>query len=355
MILIYSRNGSIVLSTFARDVWKMIKCNGYNIKEQFPVLISSQYPNFNFQDFLHSLQENENSLRQLLLTYGGLLFRGFPIHCAKDFSRVVESMRLGNFVNYIGGDSPRDKIEKNVYTSTEAPPAIHIPLHQELSFIKYSPRHIYFFCKTAPQHGGQTIIADARRIYKALNAKLKDKFIENGLTYISRYYGYSKIMEWVNKFQRSHKSWIEVFETKDKQDVEKKCLDNEFKWKWLQHDWIEIQQTRPAIMEHPLTKEIVWFNQAHLYDFNPKLLGWTRYMAAKLFYYRKSTLLHEIKFANGETIPRQDLYHILDILDQHTIYFPWHSGDVLVLDNILAMHGRAPFKGARRILTALTA
>ena len=107
-------------------------------------------------------------------------------------------------------------------------------------------------------------------------------------------------------------------------------------------------------MQHPLTNDAVWFNQAHLYDFNPRLLGMQRYLAAKLFYLRPGTLLHEINFVDGGKIKRKDLYHILDVLEHHTVKFPWVTGDVMVLDNILAMHGRAPFKGPRRVLTALT-
>ena len=59
-------------------------------------------------------------------------------------------------------------------------------------------------------------------------------------------------------------------------------------------------------------------------------------------------------FANGSPIPREDLYHVLDVLDANTVYFPWQKGDLLILDNVLAMHGRATFTGKRRILTAMT-
>ena len=202
--------------------------------------------------------------------------------------------------------------------------------------------------------GGATIIGDARRIYSAINPDVRKRFQDKELTYTARYFHKSKVMEYVNKFQRSHKSWMEVFETENKQDVEKRCVENDFTWRWLQRDWIEIQQTRPALSVHPQTGDNVWFNQAHLYDFNPKLLGWKNYVAAKLFYFRRSTLLHEISFGDGSPIPRQDLYHVMDVLNEYTVAYPWQSGDVMVLDNILAMHGRAPFSGKRRVLTALT-
>lgn len=326
----------------------------YLLEGTFPLFITSQDKKLTFQTFIKNLAQEKKELSKLLLTHGAIVFRGFPVKKAADFATVVETLGLGEFVNYVGGDSPRDKVEEKVYTSTEAPPRIHIALHQELSYIKNFPANIYFFCETPAQTGGETIIGDARRIYKVLDEEIKNRFQQNHLTYISRYYYQNKIMDWVNRWQRSHKSWIEVFETNDKKEVEKKCRENEFEWRWLANDWIEIKQTRPAIISHPLTKETVWFNQAHLYDFNPHLLGWMNYIAAKLFYFRKSTLLHEIRFADGSKIPRQDLYHIIDVLKENTVAFPWQKGDVMVLDNILAMHGRSPFTGRRRVLTALT-
>lgn len=332
----------------------MIDMGGFYLERGFPAVITSQNSHLNYDLFLQLIQENINQIQQALLNDGALLFRGFPVNSTIQFSTFIESLRLGRFVNYIGGDSPRDKVDNGVYTSTEAPPAIHIPLHQELSFIKNFPKHIYFYCEVAPLNGGETIIADARRVYNALNTNVIQKFVEKGLTYISHYYYRNKIMEIINQFQRFHKSWIEVFETNNKSEVEEKCIQNEFVWNWLQRDWLEIKQTRPAINEHPHTQETVWFNQAHLYDFNPRLLGLKRYIGAKLFYFRKTTRLHEILFGDGTLIPRKDLYHILDTLKENTVAFPWQRGDVLVLDNILAMHGRAPFSGKRRILTALT-
>jgi hypothetical protein len=145
-----------------------------------------------------------------------------------------------------------------------------------------------------------------------------------------------------------------VFETEDKREVEQKCDENDITFQWNPDDWIELNQTRPAVIDHPLTQETVWFNQAHHFDLNPKLLGWWRYLGSKVLYYKKYRKLHEIFFGNGKPIPREYLYHILDTLDANTISFPWQKGDLLVLDNILAMHGRAPFSGKRRILTAMT-
>ena len=305
--------------------------------------------------FIELLRDQREPLRRQLLVHGGLLFRGFPLQNAQDFSDALEALGTGNSVSYIGGDSPRTKVTGAVYTSTEAPPALKIPLHNELSFVRHYPKHIFFFCEVAPNAQGETILGDARRVYRTLDPAVRSRFMERQLKYVSAYYGKSVVMDLLNSLQPSHKSWREVFETSDPREVERLCREHEFAFDWHRDaNWLRISQTRPAAITHPETQEWVWFSQAHLYDFNPRLLGAWRWVGAKLFYARKHMRLHEVFHADGGTIARADLYHIMDTLDANTVAFPWKRGDMLVLDNVLSMHGRAPFEGKRRILAAMT-
>jgi alpha-ketoglutarate-dependent taurine dioxygenase len=323
-------------------------------KEQLPLVIQPSRTISSKSEFFDLVSSQRAALKEKLAKYGGLLFRGFPLQTADDFAAFIRHLGTGKCVDYIGGDSPRNKIKDGVYTSTEAPPSIKIPLHNELSFVKYYPRHIYFFCEIPAPKGGETIIADARKVYESIDPAVKQRFIDKKIRYVSCYYYKSKVMEWLNKLAPSHKSWIQVFETDSKEDVEKKCQEHEFEYQWTKNGWLRISQVRPATTIHPETGETVWFNQAHLYDFSPKLLGTWRYIGAKLFYCRKHTRLHEVYYADYSPIPRSDLYHVMDVLDAQTIAFPWQKGDALVLDNILAMHGRATFEGKRRVLAAMT-
>ena len=324
-------------------------------KEQLPLVVQPSQTNLSKTEFFDLVSSQQQSLKAMLTQYGGLLFRDFPLQNADDFAEFIRRLATGKFIDYIGGDSPRNKIKDGIYTSTEAPHYIKFPLHNELSFVKYYPRHIYFFCETPSPVGGETIIADARKVYEAIDPAVRQRFIDHKIRYVSCYYYKSSIMNLLNKIAPSHKSWIQVFETESKQEVEKKCRENEFEFEWTKNDWLRISQVRPAVINHPETGETVWFNQAHLYDFSPRLCGgFWRYIGAKLLYFRKHTRLHEVFYANNTPIPRADLYHVMDVLDAQTIAYPWQKGDVLVLDNILAMHGRATFKGKRRILAAMT-
>ncbi len=323
-------------------------------KEQLPLVIQPKDSNQTLDDLLKILKEKNSFFKEKMLKHGGLLFRDFPINSPEDFSRVIRALDTGEFVDYIGGGSPRHKVKGKVYTSTEAPPAIKIHLHNEMSFADNYPSHIFFYCDTPPDEGGETFIGDAREILKSIRQQTRDTFVNNGLKYVSRYYYKSKVMDFINKLQRGHKTWIDVFETDKKTEVEEKCKQNNIGCKWNQNDWLEISRLRPALLEHPITKELVWFNQVHLFDYNPRFIGWWRYLAMRAFYCREHMKVDEIFYTNGQRIPRSDIYHIHDILDKHAIYFPWQKGDVMALDNILAMHGRAPFKGKRKILTAMT-
>lgn len=325
------------------------------INEQcLPLVVQPSKTSGSKEDFLNLISSQRALFKQKITQYGGILFRGFPLQNAEDFTACIRCLGMGEFVDYIGGDSPRNKIKEGVYTSTEAPPSLKIPLHNELSFVKNYPRHVYFFCEIAPQSKGETIIADSRKVLKEMSLSVKQRFTSKNLRYISCYYHKSLVMDWLNKIQPSHKSWIQVFETESKKEVEKKCLENEFEYRWTKNGWIQISQVRPSIASHPETGENVWFNQAHLFDFNPKLLGTWRYIGAKLFYCRKHTKLHQIFFDDYSPIHKSDLYEVMNTLDNQTVAFPWQKGDLLVLDNVLTMHGRASFEGKRRVLAAMT-
>ncbi len=323
-------------------------------QQKLPFVIEPTNVRIGFTEFLDEIRQNKDAIIKNLHKYGGILFRGYPVHSAPEFNEVVSALGLGECLDYIGGDSPRNKVYDKVYTSTEASRDFKIPLHNELSYVKHFADHIYFWCDIPPAQDGETIIGDARKIYNDMDAEVRKRFEERGLKYISRYYHKNKIIDFINKFQPGHKTWMTSFEAKTKAEVEEKCRKQEFEFKWLPKDWLQIERTRPSTHTHPHTGEKVWFNQAHTFDFNPKFLGPWRYIGSKIFYSIPDTLVNEVHFADGGKIPREDMYHILDTLDKNTIKFKWQHGDVLVLDNILAMHGRAPFKGKRRVLTALT-
>ena len=138
-----------------------------------PLVVEQVNNKMELPKFLNLLTEENGYFKTNLLKHGALLFRNFPIKNELDFSAVIEALQTGKFINYIGGDNPRKKITKGVYTSTEASPSMLLPLHNELSYFKHYPSHIYFYCDITPKADGETIIGDSRKIYGALDKDVR--------------------------------------------------------------------------------------------------------------------------------------------------------------------------------------
>jgi hypothetical protein len=76
----------------------------------------------------------------------------------------------------------------------------------------------------------------------------------------------------------------------------------------------------------------------------------------------RSALLSEFKddetprnafYGDGSPIEPSILDEIRGIYRRSAVIFPWQEGDILMLDNFLASHGREPFVGPRRILVVM--
>jgi hypothetical protein len=58
-------------------------------------------------------------------------------------------------------------------------------------------------------------------------------------------------------------------------------------------------------------------------------------------------------YGDGSAIESADLQEIRDIYGAASVSFPWRKGDILMLDNFLASHGRQSFHGPRKILVSM--
>lgn len=299
------------------------------------------------------INKHQEELQKLVSHHGSILFRNFGVSSADEFSAVVSACLHQDAMNYIGEGS-RTKITSKVYTSTEAPEWSHIPLHNELSCTTHPPQYICFYCDVAPTPGsGQTLLGTTEEITQAFLQRpcIWNLFFGRNLKYISRHPTDGNFFSRVNQ---THKSWQQSFETTDPADVGRICQEQGFDCEW-DDDWITVIRTAPAILgpdedfNHPY-----WYNQAHLYDANPRIRGgWVNHILASLLYMNDSTKQYEILFEDGSHIPREVIYEIYDVLDEKTIRFDWQQGDVLLLDNKKMLHGRAPYTGPRRILVTM--
>jgi alpha-ketoglutarate-dependent taurine dioxygenase len=300
------------------------------------------------------LEREHDEISARLLAFGALLFRGFEIHSADDLG-VVQA-RLGESMRYIGGDSPRTRLtnKADVYTSTEAMKSISLPLHNELSYLDVQPRLLWFACLTPAARGGATTIADGRAVAQSMDPAIRDRFERDGVLYTLGYRGPGQPLEALDRVAKIAKSWMDAFETTDRREVERHCREMHARFEW-RGEHLVIETQRPATRRHPVTHEVAWFNQAHLFHFNTRYLGRVRYDLARAFFAATGLVPHDARFGDGTPLGDDVIDHVFDVLDAHTIPIEWQAGDVLLVDNVLCMHGRAPFRGDRKIAVAMSA
>jgi alpha-ketoglutarate-dependent taurine dioxygenase len=299
------------------------------------------------------IAERREWLEREVARVGAILFRGFSVTDAGALAKLVEAAG-GESMRYVGGDSPRTNVGGNVYTSTECPPSVRIPLHNELSYAKSYPRHLWFACVRPARKGGETTVADARAIWRDLDAETKQRFSTLGVRYRYSFRGHSVFWDMLDRVCKVTKSWMEALETTDRRVADEHSRSVADRHVWLPSGRLVLEIDRPATIVHPITKEQSWFNQAHVFRLNARYLGALHYTLARMLFFRPHTRSHHASFGDGSDIDEPTIDRLFDVMEAHTVPIRWEAGDVLWLDNLACMHGRNPFRGERRVLVTMS-
>jgi alpha-ketoglutarate-dependent taurine dioxygenase len=293
------------------------------------------------------------ALGEKLLERGALLFRDVPIESPAELASIAESFAEAETIAYVGGDSPRNNVGGHVYTSTELPPDVTISLHGELSFRARYPRYLYFYCVKPAEKGGESLLGDARTVYEQLSPPVRSKFESLGVKYVHTYPGPNALTDVINRVSRVQRTWVEVFESTDRSVVEERCRALGMSPAWRGESLVGTC-VRPASAAHWATGERVWFNQAHIMAPSTRFLSWHRYLEARVVFLHPALRSRAASYGDGSPIERRAIERVHDVLDAHALRLPLRAGDLLVIDNMLCMHGRLPFRGTRKILVAMT-
>jgi alpha-ketoglutarate-dependent taurine dioxygenase len=302
--------------------------------EVLPLVMAPNVENLNLAAWAASHRE---FLEEKLYRHGAILFRGFDVPGPQRFHEVAQAI-CPDLLDYKERAAPRHQVSENVYTSTEFPADQHIPLHHEMSYSHNWPSKLFFYCDLPAQEGGCTPVADDRKVIQLLDPDVKRRFLEKKVMYV-RNYGEGVDMP-----------WQEVFQTADREQVEAYCREAHMEVEWRDRDRLRTRAVRQVLATHPRTGDVLWFNHAHLFHMSNLEPAVRQSLLAE---FAPDELPRNAFYGDGSSIEDEVLEHIRTTYSDAAVRFAWQAGDILLVDNFLASHGRDPFKGPRRVLVSM--
>ncbi|EGR1094648.1 TauD/TfdA family dioxygenase [Vibrio cholerae] len=284
------------------------------------------------------LKDNISVIYQQVHVDGVAIFRGLSVANVDAFFELISHVDK-DLIDYSEDSTPRTLKRDKVYTSTEFASEQVIPLHNEMSYCHSWPRYLWFWVKKTADKGGQTTLADSRKIYQSLPEQLREKFTKKGVEYVRTYYDFMGV------------PWRTAFKTDDKEQVTQLLKSTECEFEWITEDVLQTRQKVEGTVIHPISGERCWFNQAFL--FHPYSLN-QEHRLALTSAFNEEQFPRYVKFADGELLVDEELAQIQSAMEENIIIPDWQDGDIALIDNLLFSHGRCSFQGKREVYVAMS-
>ncbi|HET8842387.1 MAG TPA: TauD/TfdA family dioxygenase [Ktedonobacteraceae bacterium] len=305
-------------------------------QEQLPLIIQARSGGLDAYDWAI---DNLPYLKEKLRRYGAILFRDFHVPTPADFERFA-SLICPVLFRENGEHVPANEVGNgNLYTPVFYAPEKKLLWHNENSFNATWPQNILFHCAYPADQGGETPIVDSRKVFQLLDPSIREVFLKKEIMYVRNYSDGGLGLPWQT-----------VFRTSRKAEVETMCLNDAIEFEWKDNKHLRTYQIRPAVIKHPETQESIWWNQAP--HWHPACLD-PEVRDTLLSIYDPEDLPRNCFYGDGSIIEDEVMDAICSAYQEVEVSFPWHAGDILVLDNMLAAHARNPFQGKRKIYVSM--
>ncbi|WP_018680242.1 TauD/TfdA family dioxygenase [Actinokineospora enzanensis] len=283
------------------------------------------------------LASSGDTLARLRDEHGVVLLRGFTPLDAAGLAEFATGL-TGSLRDYDNRSTPRQRVDGNVFTSTEYPPDQTIPLHNEMSYTASWPATLFLTCLVPAADGGETPLADSARVYDRLSPQVRERFERDGVMYV-RNFGHGIDL-----------SWQEAFQTDDRNVVDAYCAEHGIDAQWLGGDRLRTRQVVQAAVESRVTGRRVWFNQAHLFHVSSLPPAVERELRES---FAEDDLPRNAMYGDGSPLDPGHLAEVRAAYAAEEIARPWGAGDIVVVDNEQFAHGRRPYSGSRSVLVAM--
>ena len=303
----------------------------------FPLALQCKTAGVSLSDATEWVAAHRDGLDEQLAEHAAILFRGFPLRTAEDFDAFIVAFDYEGFT-YKESLSNAVRINKTdrVFTANESPPTATIPLHHEMAQTPIYPSKLFFFCERAAESGGETPICRSDDLFEAMLEEVPEfarACEEKGLKYTTVMPASDDASSAVGR------SWTSTFGVETRERAEARMQDLRYTWTW--EDDGSLRATTPVLQG---VRELSTGRKSFFNQLIAACRGWkdSRNDASKA-----------ITLGDGTPLDVEAVQRAIDLADRFTVNVPWQSGDVVLIDNYVAMHGRRPFEGKRAVLAAL--
>ncbi|WP_412538163.1 TauD/TfdA family dioxygenase [Longispora sp. K20-0274] len=282
------------------------------------------------------LGEHATALTAALARTGAVLVRGLAVRTAADLAGARDALGL---TEATGQErfAPTTDLGGGVTSAPEWGADREMCLHHEQSFAVTAPRVLLMACAAEPTEGGETLLGDTRAVLTELPADLLARFRAHGWVLERNFRQYFGL------------PWGTAFGVTDPDALAGYGADRGMTTEWRADGSLHTAQHRPAVVRHPVTGEECWYNDAAFFS------QWSIDEAERkvlLSSFGPGGIPFNTALGDGTELTADEWQSVLDAYDAVTVRLRWRVGDLLLVDNVLTAHGRAPYAGPREILVA---
>jgi hypothetical protein len=200
------------------------------------------------------------------------------------------------------------------------------------------PSKLFFFCEQAADEGGATPICRSDVLFKRMQQQLPEfaaDCVNKGLLY-------SHVMPAADDAASGMgRSWQSTWKATTHEEAEKRMTSLGYTWEWQDDGCLRVTTPRLQAVRDLGDGRISFFNQLIA-----AFRGWKD---------ARNDPSKSITFGDGSLLDPATMGRVIEMAEEISFDVPWQSGDVALVDNYVAMHGRRTFKGTRKVLASLVA
>lgn len=303
----------------------------------FPQILACRSAGATLADATAWIHEHRADLDRQLGIHTVLVLRGFPLRTAEDFDAVVQAFGYPGFTYKESlSNAVRVNRTERVFTANEAPCTYNIQLHHEMAQTPIFPSKLFFFCEKAAEKGGATPVCRSDALYDALCREVP-QFMHDcetkGLKYRNNMPGVDDPSSGLGR------SWQSTFGTTERSAAEARMSKLGYTWEWREDGSLKtITPVLQAVRRLDSGRK-AFFNQLIA-----AALGWKD---------ARNDPTKAVTYGDGTPLDQNGVQAAVRLSEQFTADVAWQTGDVALVDNYAAMHGRRTFEGKRAVLASL--